>query len=158
MENIIDSRATLTLPRNLIYELALYHLRIVVDEQVNHVDHHRAFVVAQINVILFQCQQFSFVFQQLYVNLLIQAWNASLNMPNQYFVQRFTQIRDPKLFGIISIARMLLEKYLFVLNSLRDGQFVINLLLGSAFNSKISELQWVYVSLQNFDGVGALVH
>ena len=71
MENIIDPRATLTLPRNLIDKLALYHLGVVIDEQVNDVDDHWAFVFAQIDVILFKSQQFPLIFQQLYVDLLV---------------------------------------------------------------------------------------
>lgn len=69
-------------------------------------------------------------------------------MVNENLVERFSQVVHAEIIAILLVNRMLGEEFLFFLESVHDGQLVVDLLLRTAFDAKIAQLETIDIALQ----------
>jgi hypothetical protein len=87
VENIIDSGTTLALNCNFFNELPFNLITIRVQEHVDQIQNHGSLVRIFDLLTLSQQREFPFFLLELLSNLLVQTWNALLDVINQNLVE-----------------------------------------------------------------------
>ena len=50
------------------------------------------------------------------------------------------------------------KEIFFIFNSFDNGDIVVNLLLRSALDSKVTKLQWIYIPLEQVKRISSFIH
>ena len=79
-------------------------------------------------------------------------------MVNKNLIKALSQIGNTQLVSKSRVDFMLVEKLFFGLDRLQDRDFVVDLFLGSVFDAKVSEFEWVDIASEKIYGICALIH
>ena len=140
MEKVINPGPSNTLNSDLFDKPSLDHLSIGIDESINQAEYHRPFFKISGTFVSLKLNQLSLLLLEVFSDLLVQRWNASLNVVNQDLVQRICQVRDTKVLAILGIHLVTAKEVTLLLDCLSNSYVVVYLLLGSAFDSEIAKL------------------
>ena len=89
---------------------------------------------------------------------MIEHWETTLDVMNQYRVKRFREERNTHLVCEGLVNGMIAEVRLLLLFSLSDSHLFIDILLTSTLDSIIAELERVYGSIEQLKCISSLVH
>ena len=140
MEKVINPWPSNALNSDLFDKPSLDHLSICVDESIDQAEYHRPFLKISGAFISLQLNQLSLFLLEMLSDLLVQRWDASLNVVNQDLVQRICQVWHAKVLAILRVNLVAAEEVTLLLDGLGNSYVVVYLLLWSAFDSKIAEL------------------
>lgn len=158
MEDVVDSRASLARHCDILDKSALDNIAVTLLILIDQIQYLRCNITAKLLVVHLYRQQLTLLRLQLNGYLLIQRWNALLNMANQDLVERRGEVWDAEALRVLRVTWMLPEKLGLVRQRLLDRRFVVNLLLRSALYAEVAKLERVDFTLEKIERIGALVH
>ena len=86
MEYVVDPGSTLAFHSNFFDESAFNFVTIIIEERIDEAQYHWSDIIHQVHFIRTEQNEFSFLLLQLADDLLVQGWNASLNVVDEDFV------------------------------------------------------------------------
>ena len=90
----------MALNSNLSHKSSLDRVSVCIQEGVYQAEDHWTLILVQVNLIQLELDQVPLFLLEVLSDLLVQGWNASLNVVNQYFIQAFTQVWNSELFTV----------------------------------------------------------
>jgi len=71
-------------------------------------------------------------------DLLVQVWDALLDMADENLVQRFCQVRNSKILAVRRVSGVARKELLLFLDGVADCNFVVDLFLGATLHSVVA--------------------
>jgi len=148
VEDVVDPGSTLALCGDVVHKTTLQLSRVLFDKPSDQTqDHWTLAFLVDLEVISIVCQELTFFSLNCSCDLFCEAGDASLNVRNEDLVERFGEVWHSHFVRVSGIHVVAVEKLRFDFDSFTNRNVINNLLLRSALDSKVAQLEGVNFAL-----------